>query len=116
MKASRGAIDPSSASEPAVVVLRSPVSTLSLIRTGMPCSGPRGPFAFLSAAEQGRFEALCRDLGDRPVAEASAALEAGRVPARAATGKNAPWTGQSPCTTMATCDGERNASPKMIRL
>jgi hypothetical protein len=37
------------------------------------------PFAFLSAAEQGRFEALGRDLADVPVADASAAREAGRV-------------------------------------
>ena len=41
----RGAIEPSSASEPAVVIMRSAVSMLSLIRTGMPCSGPRGPFS-----------------------------------------------------------------------
>ena len=40
-KASRAAIEPSSASEPAVVVIRSAVSMLSLIRTGTPCSGPR---------------------------------------------------------------------------
>ena len=46
----RGAIEPSRASEPAVVVLRSPVSTLSLSSTGMPCSGPRGPFARRSAS------------------------------------------------------------------
>ena len=37
------------------------------------------PFAFLAAAEQGRFEALCRDLAGQAVADASAALEAGRV-------------------------------------
>ena len=49
------------------------------------------PFAFLSAAEQGRFEALCRDLGDRPVAEASAALEAGRV-LDVATGEPVTWS------------------------
>ncbi len=36
------------ASEPAVVVMRSCVSMLSLMSTGMPCSGPRGPFAFRS--------------------------------------------------------------------
>ena len=47
-KASRGACDPSSASEPAVVFMRSPVSMLSLIRSGMPCSGPRAPFAWRS--------------------------------------------------------------------
>src|SRR5690349_9392126 len=38
---SRGAIEPSSASEPAVVVMRSAVSMLSLRRIGMPWSGPR---------------------------------------------------------------------------
>ena len=36
-------IEPSSASEPAVVVIRSCVSTLSLRRIGMPCSGPARP-------------------------------------------------------------------------
>src|ERR1700720_1326158 len=41
-------VDPNSASEPAVVIMRSAVSMLSLIRTGMPCSGPRGPFSFRS--------------------------------------------------------------------
>jgi hypothetical protein len=37
------------------------------------------PFCFLSPGEQGRFEALCRDLAGVPVAEASAAVEEGRV-------------------------------------
>src|ERR1043166_1419288 len=41
--ASRGAIEPDSASEPAVVIIRSCVSMLSLRRTGIPCNGPRGP-------------------------------------------------------------------------
>ncbi len=36
MNASRAAIDPSSASDPAVVIIRSAVSMLSLITTGMP--------------------------------------------------------------------------------
>ena len=40
-KASRGAGRPTSASEPAVVCIRSPVSMLSLMSTGIPCSGPR---------------------------------------------------------------------------
>ena len=48
--ASASAIDPSSASDPAVVIMRSAVSMLSLMRTGMPCSGPRGPFALRSAS------------------------------------------------------------------
>src|SRR2546423_4995147 len=41
INASRGAIEPSSAREPAVVVILSAVSTLSFSRIGMPCSGPR---------------------------------------------------------------------------
>src|SRR5438128_4029200 len=44
-KASTRAGSPSSASDPAVVCMRSAVSMLSLIRTGIPCSGPRGPLA-----------------------------------------------------------------------
>ncbi len=40
--------DPTSASDPAVVIMRSAVAMLSLIRTGMPCSGPRGPLFFRS--------------------------------------------------------------------
>src|SRR5262249_18256487 len=43
-------IDPSRASDPAVVVIRSAVSMLSLTRTGMPCSGPRGPLDLRSAS------------------------------------------------------------------
>jgi hypothetical protein len=49
------------------------------------------PFAFLAAAEQGRFEALCRDLAGLPVADASAALEAGRV-VDVATGEPVTWS------------------------
>ena len=41
---------PSSASDPAVVFMRSAVAMLSLIRIGMPCSGPRGPGALRSAS------------------------------------------------------------------
>ena len=48
------------------------------------------PFAFLEAAEQGRFEALCRDLAGITVAEASAALESGRV-VDAAHGEPVTW-------------------------
>ena len=40
-RVARARRDPPSASEPAVVVMRSAVSMLSLISTGMPCSGPR---------------------------------------------------------------------------
>lgn len=36
-------------------------------------------FSFLSPSEQGRFEALGRDLAPLPLAEASAAVEAGKV-------------------------------------
>src|SRR6185312_8508232 len=39
--ASRAGFDPSRASEPAVVCMRSAVSMLSLIRMGMPCKRPR---------------------------------------------------------------------------
>ena len=39
--ASRGAGTCSSANEPALVLMRSRVATLSFSRTGMPCSGPR---------------------------------------------------------------------------
>ena len=46
--ASSGGRASTSASEPAVVCMRSAVSMLSLISTGMPCSGPRGPFALRS--------------------------------------------------------------------
>ena len=37
------------------------------------------PFSFLAAAEQGRFEALVRDLAALEVAAASAAVDEGRV-------------------------------------
>src|SRR3954453_21353192 len=47
-KESLGGFDPPSARDPAVVIMRSAVSMLSLSRTGMPWSGPRGPFDFLS--------------------------------------------------------------------
>jgi len=50
MKASCGGIEPSSAYDPAVVVMRSCVSMLSLMRTGIPCIGPRVPRDFLSSS------------------------------------------------------------------
>src|SRR5215472_3775963 len=43
-----GAFAPTKAREPAVVIMRSAVAMLSLISTGIPCSGPRGPFALRS--------------------------------------------------------------------
>ena len=49
-KLSRAGMEPSSAREPAVVVMRSCVSTLSFSSTGTPCSGPRAPFVFRSAS------------------------------------------------------------------
>ncbi len=49
------------------------------------------PFAFLSGAEQGRFEALVRDLARLGVAEASAAVDQGRV-VEQDTGKVVAWT------------------------
>src|SRR5687767_15274284 len=48
MKASWARLAPTSASDPAVVIMRSAVSILSLIRIGMPCSGPRTPRSFRS--------------------------------------------------------------------
>src|SRR5216117_474515 len=48
--ASAGGFAPTSASEPAVVAIRSAVAMLSLMRIGMPCRGPRGPFVFRSAS------------------------------------------------------------------
>src|ERR1039457_6067356 len=47
-KESRAGRDPTSASDPAVVNMRSAVSMLSLMKTGIPCSGPRGPFSLRS--------------------------------------------------------------------
>src|SRR5271169_1904853 len=41
--ASCAACEPSSASDPAEVLILSPVSMLSLIKIGIPCNGPRGP-------------------------------------------------------------------------
>src|SRR6267142_1992983 len=41
MNASLGGLTPSSASDPAVVIMRSAVAMLSLMRRGMPWSGPR---------------------------------------------------------------------------
>src|SRR5216684_4014761 len=40
--------EPTRASDPAVVCIRSSVSMLSLISTGIPCIGPRGPFSLRS--------------------------------------------------------------------
>src|SRR5206468_13119615 len=48
--ASRRAEAPASASEPAVVIIRSPVAMLSLISTGTPCRGPRTRPDFRSAS------------------------------------------------------------------
>src|SRR5205085_10549293 len=45
---SRAGIDPNNASEPAVVIIRSCVSRLSLIKTGTPWSSPRGPLVLRS--------------------------------------------------------------------
>src|SRR6185295_10970923 len=42
-KASFDGLAPASASDPAVVIMRSAVAMLSLRRIGMPWSGPRGP-------------------------------------------------------------------------
>src|SRR5580704_19095248 len=46
--ASFDGLEPSRASDPAVVIILSPVSILSLISTGMPWSGPRTPLSLRS--------------------------------------------------------------------
>ena len=51
-KESFAGCEPTSASDPAVVCMRSAVSMLSLISTGMPCSGPRAPFGFALLVER----------------------------------------------------------------
>ena len=65
---SRAGTDPSSASEPAVVVMRSAVSMLSLSRIGMPWSGPRTrpALAFLieSAGDRQRVGVDLEHAGD----------------------------------------------------
>src|SRR5438445_12692439 len=48
-KASRGGVTPESASDPAVLCIRSRVATLSFTSTGMPWSRPRRPLAVRSA-------------------------------------------------------------------
>src|SRR6187399_53332 len=50
MNASAGAIEPSSASDPAVVDMRPVTATLSFTRIGMPCSAPRTLPALRSAS------------------------------------------------------------------
>src|ERR1035438_3563279 len=50
IKASAGGLEPARASDPAVVIMLSAVAMLSLISTGMPCSGPRGPRLLRSAS------------------------------------------------------------------
>jgi len=72
------------------------------------------PFAFLDAAEEGRFEALCRDLADRPVAEASAALEEGRV-VEAATGEPVTWSAGDMLAALSPPVREYLASPDYAR-
>src|SRR4029077_20378226 len=49
-------VQPRSAREPAVVIIRSAVPMLSLTRTGMPCIGPRGPLALRSASRDSAME------------------------------------------------------------
>ena len=65
-KESRGTLLPTSASEPAVVCIASSVAMLSLMSTGIPCSGPRSLPAFRSASS---WSAIARasgfDLDDR---------------------------------------------------
>src|SRR6185503_17528671 len=47
-KESCAGCEPTRASEPAVVIMRSAVSILSLIKIGTPCKGPRMPFSLRS--------------------------------------------------------------------
>src|ERR1035437_6818063 len=49
-------VKPDSASDPAVVIIRSAVPMLSLIKTGIPWSGPRGPLDFRSASSASAIE------------------------------------------------------------
>src|SRR4051812_6569469 len=49
-------MEPASASDPAVVVIRSAVSTLSLSKTGIPCIGPRTRPAFRSASSEAAID------------------------------------------------------------
>ena len=58
---SRSACDPSSRERSAVVLILSAVSILSLMRTGIPCSGPRGLFLALAIDSTARARA-CRGL------------------------------------------------------
>ncbi|HET6899115.1 MAG TPA: histone deacetylase, partial [Vicinamibacteria bacterium] len=69
------------------------------------------PFAFLHPAGQGRFEALRRDLAGVAVAEASAALEAGRV-IDAATGEPVTWAPGDMLAALSPPVREYLASPE----
>jgi hypothetical protein len=73
------------------------------------------PFAFLDAAEQGRFEALGRDLAGCSVADASAALEAGRV-LDAATGEPVTWSPGDMLAALSPPVREYLASPEYSRV
>ena len=65
--ASRAAVEPCSASDPAVVIMRSPVSMLSLMSTGIPCSGPRTPARpALGVQRVGNRQRVGIELDDRP--------------------------------------------------
>jgi len=72
------------------------------------------PFAFLAAAEQGRFEALCRDLAGQAVADASAALEAGRV-VEVASGEPVTWSPGDMLAALSPPVREYLASPEYAR-
>jgi len=72
------------------------------------------PFAFLTAAEQGRFEALCRDLAGQAVADASAALEAGRV-VEVVSGEPVTWSPGDMLAALSPPVREYLASPEYER-
>ena len=72
MNASFAGVEPSRASDPAVVVIASAVSMLSLIATGMPCNGPRGPWVrrsvsswSASSSASGLVSMMARNSGPR---------------------------------------------------
>ena len=69
------------------------------------------PFSFLSAAEQGRFEALVRDLGPLTVAAASAAVDEGRV-VEEPSGQVVRWTPGDMLAPLSAAVREYVSSPE----
>ena len=71
------------------------------------------PFSFLSAAEQGRFEVLVRDLGTLPMAVASAAVAEGRVIEEPA-GQIVRWAPGHMLAPLSTAVREYAGSPEYL--